>query len=312
MAIKKKKVAFLYPGQGAQMPGMGLDFYEQNSAAAAVVDTARSVLDFDVKSLCFAKNDLLNRTEYTQPCLVTCCLAMTAAILETGIAPNMTAGLSLGEYAAIATAGAMDIKTALLLVRKRGLLMQNATKDGFGGMAAVLGLEPDVLETLLKNTDAVTVANYNCPGQQVITGETQALLEVIPRLKENGAKVIPLKVSGPFHSPFMKPAGEKLERELEQVRLSELQIPYVSNVSAQPITKTEQIRSLLSQGVYSPVKWEQSMRTMLAEGVEYFVEIGPGHTLSTLLKKINAEAKICTVSTMEDLVRMQDFLNETV
>ena len=312
MAIKKKKVAFLYPGQGAQMPGMGLDFYEQNSAAAAVVDTAQSVLDFDVKSLCFAKNDLLNRTEYTQPCLVTCCLAMTAAILETGIAPNMTAGLSLGEYAAIATAGAMDIKTALLLVRKRGLLMQNATKDGFGGMAAVLGLEPDVLEALLKNTDAVTVANYNCPGQQVITGETQALLEMIPRLKENGAKVIPLKVSGPFHSPFMKPAGEKLEQELEQVRLSELQIPYVSNVSAQPITKTEQIRSLLSQGVYSPVKWEQSMRTMLAEGVEYFVEIGPGHTLSTLLKKINAEAKICTVSTMEDLVRMQDFLNETV
>ena len=208
MAIKKKKVAFLYPGQGAQMPGMGLDFYEQNSAAAAVVDTAQSVLDFDVKSLCFAKNDLLNRTEYTQPCLVTCCLAMTAAILETGIAPNMTAGLSLGEYAAIATAGAMDIKTALLLVRKRGLLMQNATKDGFGGMAAVLGLEPDVLEALLKNTDAVTVANYNCPGQQVITGETQALLEMIPKLKENGAKVIPLKVSGPFHSPFMKPAGE--------------------------------------------------------------------------------------------------------
>ncbi len=242
MAIKKKKVAFLYPGQGAQMPGMGLDFYEQNSAAAAVVDTAQSVLDFDVKSLCFAKNDLLNRTEYTQPCLVTCCLAMTAAILETGIAPNMTAGLSLGEYAAIATAGAMDIKTALLLVRRRGLLMQNATKDGFGGMAAVLGLEPDVLEALLKNTDAVTVANYNCPGQQVITGETQALLAMIPRLKENGAKVIPLKVSGPFHSPFMKPAGEKLERELEQVRLSELQIPYVSNVSAQPITKTEQIR----------------------------------------------------------------------
>ena len=184
--------------------------------------------------------------------------------------------------------------------------------DGFGGMAAVLGLEPDVLEALLKNTDAVTVANYNCPGQQVITGETQALLEMIPRLKKNGAKVIPLKVSGPFHSPFMKPAGEKLERELEQVRLSELQIPYVSNVSAQPITKTEQIRSLLSRGVYSPVKWEQSMRTMLAEGVEYFVEIGPGHTLSTLLKKINAGAKICTVSTMEDLVRMQDFLNETV
>ena len=190
--------------------------------------------------------------------------------------------------------------------------MQNATKDGFGGMAAVLGLEPDVLEALLKNTDAVTVANYNCPGQQVITGETQALLAMIPRLKENGARVIPLKVSGPFHSPFMKPAGEKLERELEQVKLSELQIPYVSNVSAQPITKTEQIRALLSQGVYSPVKWEQSMRTMLAEGVEYFVEIGPGHTLSTLLKKINAEAKVCTVSTMEDLVRMQDFLNETV
>lgn len=309
MAVKKKKTAFLYPGQGAQKAGMGLDFYEQNHAAAAVFDTAQRVLDFDVKALCFTRNDLLDRTEYTQPCLVACCLAMTAAVLETGIVPDMTAGLSLGEYAAIAAAGAMEDETALRLVRKRGLLMQNATKDGFGRMAAVLGLEQGGLEELLNRTDGVTIANYNCPGQQVITGETQALLEVIPVLKEKGARVIPLKVSGPFHSPFMRQAGEQLEQELSQVKLSELRIPYVSNVSAQPVTKTEQIRSLLSQGVYSPVRWEQSMRAMLAEGVEYFVEIGPGHTLSTLLKRIDAQARVCTVSAMEDLAKLQDFLN---
>ena len=150
MAVKKKKVAFLYPGQGAQMPGMGLDFYEQNSAAAAVVDTAQSVLDFDVKSLCFAKNDLLNRTEYTQPRLVTCCLAMTAAILETGIARNMTNRIESWRICSNCNSWCYGYKNGTSLVRKRGLLMQNATKDGFGGMAAVLGLEPDVLEALLK------------------------------------------------------------------------------------------------------------------------------------------------------------------
>ena len=283
------------------MPGMGLDFYEQNSAAAAVVDTAQSVLDFDVKSLCFAKNDLLNRTEYTQPCLVTCCLAMTAAILETGIAPNMTAGLSLGEYAAIATAGAMDIKTALLLVRKRGLLMQNATKDGFGGMAAVLGLEPDVLEALLKNTDAVTVANYNCPGQQVITGETQALLEVIPRLKENGAKVIPLKVSGPFHTSLMAPAGEALRERFREVHFNTPSFPVVHNATALPAQQGEEIDQLLIRQVQSPVYFEDSLRYLEDQGVDTAVEIGPGRALSAFVKKTAPGIRVWAVEDVPSL-----------
>ena len=301
MAVKKKKVAFLYPGQGAQMPGMGLDFYEQNSAAAAVVDTAQSVLDFDVKSLCFAKNDLLNRTEYTQPCLVTCCLAMTAAILETGIAPNMTAGLSLGEYAAIATAGAMDIKTALLLVRKRGLLMQNATKDGFGGMAAVLGLEPDVLEALLKNTDAVTVANYNCPGQQVITGETQALLEMIPKLKENGAKVIPLKVSGPFHTKLMAPAGDALAQRFAGENFGTMETPVLFNCLGHEKAETDSIPQLLVKQVQSSVYMEDTLRRLGELGVDHILEVGPGNALSGFVKK-TLPGVVCTaVETPEQL-----------
>ena len=302
MAVKKKKVAFLYPGQGAQMPGMGLDFYEQNSAAAAVVDTAQSGLDFDVKSLCFAKNDLLNRTEYTQPCLVTCCLAMTAAILETGIAPNMTAGLSLGEYAAIATAGAMDIKTALLLVRKRGLLMQNATKDGFGGMAAVLGLEPDVLEELLKNTDAVTVANYNCPGQQVITGETQALLEMIPRLKENGAKVISLKVSGPFHTPLMAPAGDALAKRFASEHFGEMETPVLFNCLGREKADSDSIPALLEKQVQSSVYMEDTLRRLGELGVTDILEVGPGKALSGFVKKtLGADVHCTAVETAEEL-----------
>ena len=301
MAIKKKKVAFLYPGQGAQMPGMGLDFYEQNSAAAAVVDTAQSVLDFDVKSLCFAKNDLLNRTEYTQPCLVTCCLAMTAAVLETGITPDMTAGLSLGEYAAIATAGAMDIKTALLLVRKRGLLMQNATKDGFGGMAAVLGLEPDVLEALLKNTDAVTVANYNCPGQQVITGETQALLEMIPRLKENGAKVIPLKVSGPFHTPLMAPAGDALAKRFSSEPFGEMQVPVLFNCLGREKAEQDSIPALLVKQVQSSVYMEDTLRRLGELGVDHILEVGPGSALAGFVKKTLPGMVCASVETPEQL-----------
>ena len=306
------KIAFVFPGQGAQYTGMAKDFYEKYAVSREVFESASKASGLDVKALCFEENDRLNITEYTQIAMLTAEIAILRAVEEAGIRSQVNAGLSLGEYGALVASGVMKEEDAFTVVRKRGIFMQEAYPTG-GAMSAVLGTDAELIEKICNETQGiVSIANYNCPGQQVITGETQALLEMIPRLKKNGAKVIPLKVSGPFHSPFMKPAGEKLERELEQVRLSELQIPYVSNVSAQPITKTEQIRSLLSQGVYSPVKWEQSMRTMLAEGVEYFVEIGPGHTLSTLLKKINAEAKICTVSTMEDLVRMQDFLNETV
>ena len=306
------KIAFVFPGQGAQYTGMAKDFYEKYAVSRKVFENASKASGLDVEALCFEENDRLNITEYTQIAMLTAEIAILRAVEEAGIRSQVNAGLSLGEYGALVASGVMKEEDAFTVVRKRGIFMQEAYPTG-GAMSAVLGTDAELIEKICNETQGiVSIANYNCPGQQVITGETQALLEMIPRLKENGAKVIPLKVSGPFHSPFMKPAGEKLERELEQVKLSELQIPYVSNVSAQPITKTEQIRSLLSRGVYSPVKWEQSMRTMLAEGVEYFVEIGPGHTLSTLLKKINAGAKICTVSTMEDLVRMQDFLNETV
>ena len=311
------KLGFLYAGQGSQHPGMGADLYETCPAFRSVLDRAAEQVDFDLKEVSFTDaKGVLNQTRYTQPCMVAFAAGMTALLAERGIVPAAAAGLSLGEYSALHAAGVFDADTAVKLVAFRGKAMEEAAAGRPSAMVAVLGLDRAALQEACDEASAhgcVVIANYNCPGQLVLGGEKAAVEAAAALAKEKGARrCLPLKVSGPFHSPFMKPAGEKLERELEQVRLSELQIPYVSNVSAQPITKTEQIRSLLSQGVYSPVKWEQSMRTMLAEGVEYFVEIGPGHTLSTLLKKINAEAKICTVSTMEDLVRMQDFLNETV
>ena len=311
------KLGFLYAGQGSQHPGMGADLYERFPTFRAVLDSAAAQVDFDLKEVSFTDTKgILNQTRYTQPCMVAFAAGMTALLAERGIVPAAAAGLSLGEYSALHAAGVFDADTAVELVAFRGKAMEEAAAGRPSAMVAVLGLDRAALQEACDEASAhgcVVIANYNCPGQLVLGGEKAAVEAASALAKEKGARrCLPLKVSGPFHSPFMKPAGEKLERELEQVRLSELQIPYVSNVSAQPITKTEQIRSLLSQGVYSPVKWEQSMRTMLAEGVEYFVEIGPGHTLSTLLKKINAEAKICTVSTMEDLVRMQDFLNETV
>jgi len=307
MAIKKKKVAFLYPGQGAQMPGMGLDFYEQNSAAAAVVDTAQSVLDFDVKSLCFAKNDLLNRTEYTQPCLVTCCLAMTAAILETGIAPNMTAGLSLGEYAALYSCGTITFEDAVYLLRKRGMFMDEEVPDGKGTMAAVLGMDADKIDDICKNTEGeVAVANYNCPGQIVITGETDAVERASKTLAENGAKrVLPLKVSGPFHSAMLKGAGDKLEKELKNVEFKELKMPYVANCNASYIYDNSQIKELLKKQISSPVKFMQSVEKMIDDGVDTFVEIGPGKTLSKFVKKINKDVTVINIEKVDDLEKLK-------
>ena len=308
MAIKKKKVAFLYPGQGAQMPGMGLDFYEQNSAAAAVVDTAQSVLDFDVKSLCFAKNDLLNRTEYTQPCLVTCCLAMTAAILETGIAPNMTAGLSLGEYGALIASGVMTAEEAFELVRKRGIFMQEAVPAG-GAMAAVLGLDAAAIEQICRDTaeqtgSEVSIANYNCPGQIVISGQEEAVHLAGETCKASGAKrVVPLKVSGPFHSKMLQGAGEKLKEELKKVEISDSFVPYIANVTADYVTKKEEVKPLLASQVSSSVRWQQTIERLIADGADEFVEIGPGRTLSGFVKKVNRDVKVSSIDKMEDFIQ---------
>ncbi|MCI9252481.1 MAG: ACP S-malonyltransferase [Lachnospiraceae bacterium] len=299
-----RKLAFIYPGQGAQKAGMGADFYENSPAAGRLFDEACEALDFDLKEICFKENEKLNETQYTQPAMVTTCLAMTRVLTERGVRPDMTAGLSLGEYAAVAAAGGLKELDAILLVRKRGLLMEHAVPAGEGAMCAVLGMTGEALEKELKGMADVTIANYNCPGQMVITGKTEAVRAAAEHLKAAGAKrTIPLNVSGPFHSPFLQTAGEELRKEIEKTKLHPLRIPYVANVTAEKVERREEIADLLSKGVSSPVKWQQTMEYMIAEGVNTFVEIGPGRTLSGFLKKINTEVSVYHISSWEDVER---------
>ena len=281
-----RKLAFIYPGQGAQKAGMGADFYENSPEAKSLFDEADAALDFDLKEICFQENEKLNETQYTQPAMVAACLAMTRVLTRRGIRPDMTAGLSLGEYAAIAAAGALKELDAVLLVRKRGLFMEHAVPAGEGAMCAVLGMTGEALERELRDTADVTIANYNCPGQMVITGKAEAVRAAAERLKTAGARrTVLLNVSGPFHSPFLRTAGEELRKEIEKTELHPLMIPYVANVTAEKVERREEISDLLSRGVSSPVKWQQSMEYMIKEGVDTFVEIGPGRTLSGFLKK---------------------------
>ena len=304
------KTAFIYPGQGAQKAGMGADFYERSETARAIFDQAGEKLGLDMKALCFEENEKLDLTEYTQAALVTTCLAMTRGVRERGLKPDITAGLSLGEYSAIAAAGGMDDLDAVRLVRKRGILMQNTVPAGEGGMCAVMGMEASKIEEVLEEMDGeeagnVTVANYNCPGQIVITGKTSAVEAAAERLKAAGAKrAMMLNVSGPFHSPLLVPAGEELAKELETVTLHPLDIPYVTNVTAEKVEDIGVTRELLTKQVSSPVRWMQSMEAMIREGVDIFVEIGPGKTLAGFMKKISRDVKVYNIAVWEDVEKV--------
>lgn len=303
------KIAFIYPGQGAQKAGMGKDFYENSSLARDIYDQASECLKLDMRALCFEENDLLDQTEYTQAAMVTTCLAMTAVLNEQGAEADVTAGLSLGEYCAIAEAGAMDLLDAIRLVRVRGQLMQHTVPTGEGAMAAVLGMDADQIDAVIEPIANVTVANYNCPGQIVITGGTAGIEQASKTLKEAGAKrVVSLNVSGPFHSPMLRSAGEKLGKELMTVQLGELKIPYVTNVTAEYVTDSSEIRELLTRQVYSPVRWEQSIRKMIAQDVDTFVEIGPGRTLTGFLRKIDRNVTVYQVNTWEDSKQIMEEL----
>lgn len=303
------KIAFIYPGQGAQKAGMGKDFYENSESARAVFDRVSEILDLDMKELCFEENDRLDLTEYTQAALVTTCLAMTKVVSEHGIRPDVTAGLSLGEYCAIAVAGGMSGEDAIRTVRKRGILMQNTVPAGEGAMAAVLGMEASAIEEVIEDIEGVTIANYNCPGQIVITGVTAKVEEASEKLKAAGAKrVVMLNVSGPFHSPLLKSAGEELLKELENVEIHKLEIPYVTNVTAEYVQNEEEIKGLLGQQVSSSVRWEQSIRKMIEEGVDTFVEIGPGKTLAGFMRKISRDVAMYNIGTWEDVEKVAEAL----
>lgn len=299
------KIAFIYPGQGAQKAGMGADFYVGSEKARELYDAAEQALALELKGLCFEENDKLDLTEYTQAALVTTCLAMTRVVREAGIMPDITAGLSLGEYAAIAASGGMDELDAIRLVRKRGILMQNTVPAGVGAMCAVMGMETAQVEQMLSPVQGVDIANYNCPGQIVITGYKEAVEEAAQKLKEERAKrIVMLNVSGPFHSPLLIPAGEALSEELSQVTLRDLRIPYVTNVGAEKVEDISRTKELLARQVSSPVRWQQSMELMISEGVDVFVEIGPGRTLTGVIKKIRRDVKVYNISAWEDVEKV--------
>ena len=302
------KVAFVFPGQGAQYVGMGKDFYEQIPVSRKVYTIASEVTGLNRPGLCFKENEQIDITEYTQIAMLATEAAMLAALQEKGVKADVAAGLSLGEYGAILTAGAMSLEDVFRVVRQRGILMQKAVPTG-GAMCAVLGMDGEKIAKICEETEGiVSVANYNCPGQIVITGEEGAVAAAAEKLKEAGARrCIPLKVSGPFHSEMLKGAGEKLAGVLVDVELKEFSMPYVTNVTADYVTDISEIKELLGRQVYSSVRWQQSVERMIADGVDTFIEIGPGRTLTGFLKKINKNVTglhIEKVEELEEVVRL--------
>lgn len=304
------KIAFIYPGQGAQVCGMGQDFYEQTETGKKVFDLATEILGFSMPELCFEKNDRLDITEYTQAAMVTTSVAMTKVLEENGVKPDVTAGLSLGEYCALYAAGVMSEKDAIATVRQRGILMQEAVPVGQGAMAAILAMDASAIEEVIADIDGVQIANYNCPGQIVISGKKEAVETACEKLKEAGAKrTVMLNVSGPFHSKMLTGAGEKLGKVLEQVEVHKPEIPYVANVTASYVTEADEVKPLLTKQVSSSVRWQQSVETMLADGVDTFIEIGPGKTLAGFMRKIDRTAKVYNVEKLEDVQKVVEALN---
>lgn len=296
------KTAFIFPGQGAQYVGMAKDFYEQIPVSRKVIDKASQATGIDIPALCFQANEKINITEYTQIAMLAAEAAMLRALEERGVRSQVNAGLSLGEYGALLASGVMSEEDAFAAVRRRGILMQEAVPTG-GAMAAVLGAEAALIEEICEKTEGiVSVANYNCPGQIVITGEKEAVERAGESLKEAGARrIIPLNVSGPFHSGMLEGAGEKLGEALAEVKLHEFTVPYVTNVTAQYVTETSEVKELLVKQVSSPVRWQQCVERMLADGVDTFIEIGPGKTLAGFMRKIDRKAKVLNVEKVEDL-----------
>ena len=284
---------------------MGQSFYEADADARAVFDEASELLGYDMKALCFEENEKLNLTQYTQPAMVTTGIAIMKVVEKQGLLPDTAAGLSLGEYEALYAAGALSVTDAICVVARRGELMEAAVPAGVGAMAAVLGAEASLIEETLSEIPEVWIANYNCPGQIVISGKKEAVEAAAEALKARGIKrVLMLNVSGPFHSGLLREAGEALGKVLAETEIHPLRIPYYANVTGDIVEDAAKVRGLLTEQVYSSVRFEQSIRNMLSAGVDTFYELGPGKTLAGFVKKIDREATVVNIETMEDLAKI--------
>lgn len=284
---------------------MGQSFYEADADARAVFDEASELLGYDMKALCFEENEKLNLTQYTQPAMVTTGIAIMKVVEKQGLLPDTAAGLSLGEYEALYAAGALSVTDAIRVVARRGELMEAAVPAGVGAMAAVLGAEASLIEETLSEIPEVWIANYNCPGQIVISGKKEAVDAAAEALKARGIKrVLMLNVSGPFHSGLLREAGEELGKVLAETEIHPLRIPYYANVTGDIVEDATKVRGLLTEQVYSSVRFEQSIRNMLSAGVDTFYELGPGKTLAGFVKKIDRDATVVNIETMEDLAKI--------
>lgn len=300
------KIAFLFSGQGAQYLGMGKDLFENMDVCKEVFKQADNALQFSISNMCFqGQEEDLNRTENTQPAILTTSIAALKALESFNIKADITAGLSLGEYSSLVYSGVMSFQEAVVLVKKRGRYMQEAVPEGKGIMAAIMGLNYSDMEKICSDCSylgTVELSNINCPGQVVIGGEVEAVRAACSAAKDKGArKAVELTVSGPFHTSMLKPASEKLEEELKNISINQFAVPVVTNVTGEVIEKVDDVRPYLKKQVMSTVLFEKSINTMIEFGVDTFIEIGPGRVLSGFVKKVNRKVLALNVQDMKSL-----------
>jgi len=306
-----EKIAFLYPGQGSQYIGMGKDFYEKDPLVEEFYQKANHILNYDITSLSFSgPEESLRLTKNTQPAILIHSIVATKILRERGIKPIMAAGHSLGEYSALVSAGALSFEEGVLLVHQRGIFMQEAVPLGKGAMAAIIGLDRERVDELIQKVSSdkiVQPANFNSLNQIVIAGEREGVEEAVRIAKEDGAiKAVLLPVSGPFHSSLMRPAAERLKTELDKIEIKDLSFSIIANVNAEKVSSKDRIKELLVEQLYNPVQWERSISKLIEEGIDTFIEVGPGRVLTGLLRRISKDVQGFNV---EDTKSLEKTLN---